>query len=169
MYSAPWGFEFTHQGQVVGFADLIARYDDVTKDNEAIAKVGVTFPRLAAPGGDLRVLDGSTGELFRFDDINGDGDHYFIQGTTTQTAEDDPGERIAAGQLPIGFNTLRLDPATGDMIATRIVGTAPQHITVLRIVDLNADGDVDDAGEQTVVFDAGAPPGTDIQGVLLKY
>jgi hypothetical protein len=171
VYSAPWGFEFTHSGDTAGFADLIARFDDATNDNDAIAVVGVTFPRLAAPGGDLRVLDGSTGELFRFDDLNSDGDHYFIMGagTATQSAEDDPGERIAAGQLPVGFNTLRLDPLTGDMIATRIVGTAPQHITVMRLVDLNSDGDVDDAGEQTVVFDAGAPPGTDIQGVLIKY
>ena len=55
------------------------------------------------------------------------------------------------------------------MITTRIVGTAPQHITVMRLKDLNMDGDVDDDGEQTVVFDAGAPPGTDIQGVLLNY
>jgi hypothetical protein len=39
----------------------------------------------------------------------------------------------------------------------------------MRLDDLNSDGDVDDAGEQTVVFDAGAPPGTNIQGVLLKY
>jgi hypothetical protein len=169
VYSGPWGFEFTSMGSVVGFADLIARYDDVTKDNDAIAKVGVTFPRLAAPGGDLRVLDGSTGELFRFVDLNSDGDHYFIMGTTSQTAEDDPGERIPAGQLPSGFNTLRLDPLTGDMITTRIVGTAPQHITVMRLTDLNSDGDVDDAGEQTVVYDAGAPPGSNIQGVLLKY
>jgi hypothetical protein len=169
VYSGPWGFEFMQMGNVVGSADLIARFDDVTNDNDAIAVVGVALPQLAAPAGDLRVLDGSTGELFRFVDLNSDGDHYFIQGTTIQTAEDDPGERIPAGQLPDGFNTLRLDPATGDMIATRIVGTAPQHITVMRLDDLNSDGDVDDAGEQTVVFDAGAPPGTDIRGVLLKY
>jgi hypothetical protein len=39
----------------------------------------------------------------------------------------------------------------------------------MRLTDLNSDGDVDDAGEQTVVYDAGAPPGSDIQGVLLKY
>lgn len=169
VYSGPWGFEFTEMGNVVGFADLIARYDDVTKNHDAIAKVGVTFPRLAAPGGDLRVLDGSTGELFRFVDLDSDGDHYFIQGTTVQTAEDDPGERIPAGQLPEGFNTLRLDLLTGDMISTRIVGIAPQHITVMRLADLNSDGDVDDAGEQTIVFDAGAPAGSDIQDVLLKY
>ena len=169
VYSGPWTFELTHQGSVVGFADLVARYDDVANDNDDFAKIGVTFPRLAAPGGDLRILDGSTGELFRFVDLNSDGDHYFIQGTTVQTAQDDPGERIPAGQLPDGFNTLRLDPLTGDMITTRIVGTAPQHITVMRLEDLNSDDDVDDVGEQTVVFDAGAPPGTDIQGVLLKY
>jgi hypothetical protein len=169
VYSGPWGFEFKRMGNVVGSADLIARFDDVANTNDAIAKVGVTFPRLAAPGGDLRVLDGSTGELFRFVDLNGDGDHYFVQGTTTQTAEDDPGERIPAGQLPSGFNTLRLDPLTGDMITTRIVGTAPQHITVMRLKDLNSDGDIDDAGEQTIVYDAGAPPGRDIHGVLLKH
>jgi hypothetical protein len=169
VYSGPWGFELTHQGSAVGFADLVARYDDVTKINDAIAVVGVTFPRLAAPGGDLRILDGSTGELFRFEDLDSDGDHFFIQGTTTQSAEDDPGERVPAGQLPDGFNTLRLDPLTGDLIATRIVGIAPQHITVMRLSDLNSDGDVDDAGEQTIVFDAGAPAGTDVQDVLLKY
>jgi hypothetical protein len=169
VYSGPWGFEFTSMGSVVGFADLIGRFDDMASTNVAIAKVGVTFPRLAAPGGDLRVLDGRTGELFRFVDVNMDGDHYFIMGTTTQTAEDDPGERLPAGQIPLGFNTLRLDPLTGDMITTRIVGTSPQHITVMRLTDLNSDDDVDDPGEQTVVFDAGAPPGTDIQGVLLKY
>ena len=39
----------------------------------------------------------------------------------------------------------------------------------MRLDDLNSDGDVDDPNEQTVVFDAGAPPGTDIQAVLLKY
>jgi hypothetical protein len=169
VYSGPWSFVLTSMGNEVGFIELIARFDDVTNDNDAIAKVGVAFPSLAAPGGDLRVLDGSTSELFRFVDLNLDGDHYFIMGTTNQTAEDDPGERLPAGQLPSGFNTLRLDPLTGDMITTRIVGTAPQHIMVMRLNDLNSDGDVDDAGEQTVVFDAGAPPGRNIQDVLLKY
>ena len=92
-----------------------------------------------------------------------------VMGQTIQTAVDDPGERIAAGQLPIGFNRLRLDFVTGDIIATRVVGTVPQRITVMRVADLNSDGDVDDPGEQAIVFDAGAPAGTDIQDVLLKY
>ena len=169
VYSAPWTFELTHLGNVVGIANLVARFDDGTNSNDAIAVVGVSRPQLAAPGGELWILDGDTGELFRFDDLNSDGDHYFIQGTTIQTAEDDPGERIPAGQLPSGFDTLHLDSQTGDMITTRVVGTAPQHITVMRLVDLNSDGDIDDAGEQTVVFDAGAPPGTDIVDVLLEY
>jgi hypothetical protein len=160
-------------GSPVGFLDLVARYDAGTGDNDPFAKVGVSFPSLAAPGGDLRILDGITGELFRFVDLPmglGDGDHFFIDtGAIPQTAEDDPGERLSAGQLPAGFNTLYLDPLTGDMITTRIVGTVPQHITVMRLTDLNMDGDVDDLNEQTIIFDAGAPTGTDIRGVLLKY
>jgi hypothetical protein len=39
----------------------------------------------------------------------------------------------------------------------------------MRVADLNSDGDVDDAGEQEIVFDAGAPPGTDAADALLKY
>jgi hypothetical protein len=129
---------------------------------------------LVAPGGDLWVLDGGTGALFRFEDLNGDGDHYFIltesvAGQIVQSAVDDPGERISAGQLPVGFNQLQLDSVTGDIIATRVVGTAPQRITVMRVADLNSDGDVDDEGEQEIVFDAGAPPGTDTADALLKY
>jgi hypothetical protein len=45
----------------------------------------------------------------------------------------------------------------------------PQRITVMRVADVNGDGDIDDAGEQVIVFDAGAPPGTDAADVLLKY
>ena len=58
---------------------------------------------------------------------------------------------------------------TGDIIATRVVGSVPQRITVMRVADLNRDGDVDDSEEQEIVFDAGAPPGTDTADVLLKY
>ena len=76
----PWGFELMQMGNQVGFASLVARCDNGTNDNDAFAKVGVSSRSLAAPGGDLRILDGSTGELFRFDDLNRDGDHYFIQG-----------------------------------------------------------------------------------------
>jgi hypothetical protein len=176
VYSGPWGVELLGQGNVVeGFADLVAHYIPGSPDtNEFIARTGVSIPRLVAPGGDLWILDGSSGELFRFDDLNSDGDHYEIHtttvmGQTIQTAVDDPGERISAGQLPLGFDELRLDFATGDIIATRVVGTVPQRITVMRVADLNSDGDVDDPGEQTIVFDAGAPAGTDIEDVLLKY
>jgi hypothetical protein len=168
VYSGPWSFDLA-QGQKIGFASLVARYDDTTGDNDSFVWPGFEFPQLAAPGGDLRILDRSTGELFRFSDLNSDGDHYEIVGVSVLNAQDDAGERIAAGLLPSGFNTLTLDPQTGDMITTRIVGKAPQRIIVMRLEDLNADGDVDDAGEQTVVFDAGAPPGTNIQGVRLKY
>jgi hypothetical protein len=168
VYSGPWSFDLS-QGQKVGFADLVARYDDASADNDAFIWAGFAFPQLAAPGGDLRILDRNSGELFRFEDENGDGDHFEIVGSSVLSAEDDPGERFAAGQLPSGFRTLTLDPSTGDMISTRIVGNAPQRITVLRAADLNGDGDVDDAGEQTVVFDAGAPPGTNIVDVSLDY
>jgi hypothetical protein len=176
VYSGSWGVELLGQGnQVEGFADLVARYlIGSPSTNEFIAVPGVSMPQLVAPDGDLWILDGSSGELFRFEDGNGDGDHYEIEtttvmGQTIQTAVDDPGERISAGQLPIGFNRLRLDFATGDIIATRVVGTVPQHVTVMRVADLNSDGDVDDPGEQAIVFDAGAPAGTDIQDALLKY
>ena len=175
-YSGSWGVELLSQtNEVEGFADLVARYvPGPPSSNEFIAKTGVSLPQLVAPGGDLWILDGSTGELFRFEDDNGDGDYYEIEttifmGETIQVAVDDPGERILAGQLPVGFNRLRLDFVTGDIIATRVVGTVPQHITVMRVADLNSDGDVDDPGEQLIVFDAGAPAGTDIQDVLLKY
>jgi hypothetical protein len=161
VYSGPWGVELLGQGnKVEGFAELVARYSSASpSSNEFIAKTGVSLPRLVAPDGDLWVLDGGTGELFRFEDLNGDGDHYFIlteavAGQIVQSAQDDPGERVSAGQLPV---------------ATRVVGTAPQRITVMRVADLNSDGDVDDAGEQEVVFDAGAPPGSDAADALLKY
>jgi hypothetical protein len=176
VYSGPWGLELLGQGnKVEGFAELVARYSSASPtSNEFIAKAGVSLARLVAPGGDLWILDGGTGELFRFEDLNADGDHYFIftesvAGQIVQSAVDDPGERISAGQLPVGFNQLQLDSATGDIIATRVVGTVPQRITVMRVADLNGDGDVNDAGEQTVVFDAGAPPGTDTADVLLKH
>jgi hypothetical protein len=176
VYSGPWGVELLGQGnKVQGFAELVARYSSGTPSfNEFIARVGVSLPRLIAPDGDLWILDGGTGELFRFEDLNGDGDHYYIlteavAGEIVQSALDDPGERISAGQLPAGFNQLQLDFATGDIIATRVVGTVPQRITVMRVADLNSDGDVDDAGEQVVVFDAGAPAGTDAADVLIKY
>ncbi|MBW2694185.1 MAG: Ig-like domain-containing protein, partial [Deltaproteobacteria bacterium] len=175
-YSGSWGVELLGQGnKVQGFAELVARYSSASPtSNEFIAKTGVSLPRLVAPDGDLWVLDGGTGALFRFEDVNGDGDHYFIltesvAGQIVQSAVDDPGERISAGQLPVGFNQLQLDSVTGDIIATRVVGTAPQRITVMRVADLNSDGDVDDAGEQEIVFDAGAPPGTDAADALLKY
>jgi len=175
-YSGPWGVELLGQGnKVEGFADLVARYaPGPPVSNEFIARTGASLPQLVAPGGDLWILDGSSGELFRFVDSNDDGDYYEIEttmvmGEMIQTAVDDPGERISAGQLPIGFNRLRLDFVTGDIIATRVVGTVPQHITVMRVADLNSDGDVDDPGEQAIVFDAGAPAGTDILDVLLKY
>jgi len=175
-YSGPWGVELLGQGnKVQGFAELVARYSSASPaSNEFIAMTGVSLPRLVAPDGDLWVLDGGTGALFRFEDLNGDGDHYFIltesvAGNIVQSAVDDPGERISAGQLPVGFNQLQLDFGTGDIIATRVVGTAPQRITVMRVADLNSDGDVDDAGEQEIVFDAGAPPGTDAADALLKY
>jgi hypothetical protein len=168
VFSGPWSFDLKP-----GFADLVARYDDATGKNDSLVSPGFGVPGLAAPGGDLRVLDPETGELFRFVDVNGDGEHFEIVGLT---AQDDPGERFDAGTLPdedlflpSGFDTLNLDPMTGDMITTRIVGNVPQRIIVLRLDDLNADGDVDDAGEQVVVFDAGAPPGTNIRGVRLKY
>jgi hypothetical protein len=160
VYSGPWSFDLKP-----GFVSLVARYDDATGDNDSLVWPGFVLPRLAAPGGDLRILDPATGELFRFVDSDGDGDHFEIVGLT---AEDDVGERIAAGQLPSGFTTLTLDSSTGDMITTRIVGNVPQRIIVMRLEDLNADGNID-AGEQTVIFDAGAPPGTDIQSVRLKY
>jgi hypothetical protein len=174
VYSAPWTFEYTQGGNVVGSAALVARFDDAGNDNDPIARVGVLSPQLAAPGGNLRILDGATGAMFRFVDLNGDGNHYFVQtttvnGNTVKNAVDDPGERLPAGQLPSGFATLRVDSATGDMITTRIVGTVPQHIGVMRLRDLNSDGDVNDSGEQTLVFDAGAPPGTNIVDVTLKY
>ena len=171
VYSGPWSFDLS-KGQTVGFADLIARFDDAANSNDSFVWAGFSFPRLAAPGGDLRILDTATGELFRFVDDNDDGDHFEIVGTSVLSAQDDPGERIAAGQLPSGFRTLTLDPSdpsTGDMITTRIVGNVPQRITVMRLRDMNGDGNVDDEGEQTVIFDAGAPPGRDIRGVLLKY
>jgi hypothetical protein len=168
VYSGIWSFDLS-QGQTTGTAVLVARYDDATGENDAFVWPGFDLPQLAAPGGDLRILDRSTGELFRFDDLDGDGDHYEIVGSTVLSAQDDADERIAAGQLTSGFDTLTLDLATGDMITTRIVGNAPQRIIVMRLEDLNADGYIDDAGEKTVVFDAGAPPGTDIQGVRLKY
>jgi hypothetical protein len=174
VYSAPWTFEYTQGGNVVGSAALVARFDDAGNDNDPIARVGVLSPQLAAPGGNLRILDGATGAMFRFVDLNGDGNHYFVQtttvnGNTVKNAVDDPGERLPAGQLPSGFATLRVDSATGDMITTRIVGTVPQHIGVMRLRDLNSDGDVNDSGEQTLVFDAGAPPGTNIVDVTLRY
>ena len=176
VYSAPWLFELTQGGDVVGTADLVARFDDTGggSENDPVARVGFLSPQLAAPGGSLRMLDRATGQLFRFVDLNDDGDHYFIEtatvnGNTVKYAVDDAGERLPAGQLPGGFDTLRVDSATGDMITTRIVGTAPQHISVMRLRDLNSDGDVDDSGEQTLVFDAGAPPGTNIVDVTLKY
>jgi hypothetical protein len=168
VYSGPWSFDLG-QGQTVGFAELIARFDDVANSNDSFVWPDFSFPRMAAPGGDLRILDATTGELFRFEDTNLDGDHFEIVGTTLLTAQDDPNERFAAGQLPSGFVTLSLDHQTGDMITTRIVGIAPQRIMVMRLTDLNADGDVDDGGEQTVVFDAGAPPGTDIRAVVLRH
>lgn len=176
VYSGPWGAELLGQGnKVEGFAEFVARYvPGEPVFNEFIARIGVSLPRLVAPGGDLWILDGGSGELFRFEDLNGDGDYYEIEttsvmGETLQTAVDDPGERILAGQLPIGFNRLRLDFVTGDIIATRVVGSVPQRITVMRVADLNSDGDVDDPGEQEIVFDAGAPAGTDTADVLLKY
>jgi len=112
--------------------------------------------------------------LFRFEDLNSDGDHYRIEttsvgGQTIQTAVDDPGERVLAGHLPAGFDQLQLDLVTGEILATRIVGSVPQRITVLRVADLTGDGDVDDAGEQRIVFDAGAPEGTDTVSALSKY
>jgi len=168
--------ELLGQGnKVQGFAELVARYSSVSPtSNKFIAKVGVSLPRLIAPGGDLWILDGGTGALSRFEDLNGDGDHYFIltesvAGKIVQSAQDDPGERISAGQLPIGFNQLQLDTVTGDIIATRVVGTAPQRITVMRVADLNGDGDVNDSGEQVIIFDAGAPSGTDAADALIKY
>jgi hypothetical protein len=175
VFSGPWSFDLT-QGQTAGFAELIARYDDGSNSNESFVWAGFAFPRLAAPAGDLRILNTSTGELFRFEDTNMDGDHFEIVGVSVQTAQDDPGERFAAGTLPdpvlllpSGFDTLNLDQMTGDMITTRIAGIPPRRIIVMRLDDLNADGDVDDAGEQTVIFDAGAPPGLDIGEVVLKY
>lgn len=173
VYSAPWLFELTAQGNVVGIADLVARFGPGSS-NDPVARVGFFSPQLAAPGGSPRMLNPVTGEMFRFVDLNGDGNHYFIQtttvnGNTVKNAVDDPGERLPAGQLPAGFDTLRVDSATGDMITTRIVGTAPQHISVMKLRDLNSDGDVNDSGEQTLVFDAGAPPGTNIVDVALKY
>ncbi len=176
VFSGPWGVELLGQGnKVQGFAELVARYSGGSPvSNKFIAKIGVSLPRLIAPGGDLWILDGSTGELWRFEDLNSDGDHYFIltesvAGKIVQSAVDDPGERISAGQLPVGFNQLQLDTVTGDIIATRVVGTAPQRITVMRVADVNGDGDVDDAGEQVIVFDAGAPAGTDAADALMKY
>jgi hypothetical protein len=180
VYSATWSYALKQGNTTIGFADLVAKFSG-GNNNDSFAKVGVSFPQLAAPeclragcppGGDLHILDGQTGELFRFEDLNEDGDHFFIDDFTipgSESAEDDPGERFPAGQLPAGFNTLRLDTLTGDMISTRVVGNKPQRIQVMRINDLNRDGDVDDAGEQVIVFDAGAPPTTDIQDTLLKY
>lgn len=176
VYSGPWGVELLGQGnQVQGFAELVSRYAvGSPATNKFIARMGVSLPRLVAPDGDLWILDGGSGALFRFEDLNSDGDHYRIEttsvgGETIQTAVDDPGERISAGQLPVGFNQLQLDSVTGDIIASRVVGSVPQRITVMRVADLNSDGDVNDAGEQVIVFDAGAPPGTDTVDVLLKY
>ncbi len=175
VYSGPWGVELLGQGnRVEGFADLVARYDASAQSNQFVARMGVSQPRLAAPGGDLWILDGGTGQLFRFEDLNRDGDYYEIKTTSSgeeavKNAVDDPGERILAGQLPSGFDELHLNPTTGNVIAVRIVGTVPQHISVMILEDLNGDGDVDDAGEQAVVFDAGAPPGTDAADVLMKY
>jgi hypothetical protein len=176
VFSGPWGVELLGKGnKPEGFAEFVARYTAGSPvSNEFIARTGVSRPRLVAPGGDLWILNGGTGELFRFEDLNGDGDHYRIEttsvaGQTVQTAVDDPGERISAGQLPVGFDQLQLDLVTGDVIATRVVGSVPERITVMRVADLNSDGDVDDPGEQRIVFDAGAPPGTDTVGALLKY
>jgi len=175
VFSGPWGEELLGKGnKLEGYAELVARYTASPSSNRFFARTGVTRPRLVAPGGDLWILDASTGELFRFEDLNGDGDHYQIETTTvggesTQTAVDDPGERILLGQLPLGFDQLQLDLVTGDVIATRVVGSAPQRITVMRVADRNGDGDINDSGEQTVVFDAGAPDGTDAVEALLRY
>jgi len=172
-YSGPWGVELLGQGnEVQGFADLVARYvPGPPSSNVFMAVSGVSQPQIVAPHGELWILDVATGELFRFDDLNSDGNYYEIEttvimGQTIQTALDDPGERILAGQLPLGFSRLRIDFATQDIIATRVVGTAPQRITMMRVADLNSDGDVDDPGEQTIVFDAGAPAASDIRDVL---
>jgi hypothetical protein len=167
VFSGPWSFDLT-QGQTVGFADLIARFDDGTNANDSFVWAGFSFPRLAAPGGDLRILDIGTGKLFRFEDTNLDGDHFEIVGSSVKTAQDDPGERFPAGSLPSGFDTLNLDHMTGDVITTRIVGIPPQRIMVMRLVDVNANG-VYEKSEQTVVFDAGAPAGLDVGAVVLKY
>jgi hypothetical protein len=175
VYSGPWGVELLGQGSsVVGFADLVAAYDSTSSMNTFLARMGVSQPRLVAPDGDLWILDGGTGQLFRFEDIDGDGDHYEIEsstsgGVTTKWAVDDPGERILAGQLPIGFDQLHLNPSTGKVMAMRVVGSVPQRITMMLVDDLNGDGDVNDAGEQAVVFDAGAPTGTDIAEIVVKY
>jgi hypothetical protein len=176
VFSGPWGAELLGKGnKVEGYGEFVARYAaGLPASNEFVARTGVSRPRLVAPGGDLWILDGDTGELFRFEDVDGDGDYYRIEttsvaGQTFQTAVDDPGERISAGRLPSGFDQLQLDLITGDVIATRVVGSVPQRITLMRVADLNGDGDVDDAGEQRVVFDAGAPAGTDTVGALSKY
>jgi hypothetical protein len=176
VYSGPWGMELIGgSNEVQGFAEFVARYTlGPPISNEFVARSGVSQARLAAPGGKLWILDGGTGQLFRFEDLNSDGNHYAIEtttsmGKTTKRAVDDPGERILAGQLPSGFNRLHLNPITGSVIATRIVGTVPQHVSVMMLKDLNSDGDVNDTGEQVVVFDAGAPSGTDVADILLKY
>jgi hypothetical protein len=164
VYSGPWSFDLS-KGQSFGSANLVARFQE-PRTNEAFVWPGFSFPRLAAPNGDLHILDPATGDLFRFVDVDGDGDHFDI---IDLTAQDDPDERVSVGQLDPGFVTLTLDPMTQDMIATRIVGNVPQRITVMAIRNLNGDGDLEDAGEKTILFDAGAPAGTDIRAVKLKY
>jgi hypothetical protein len=180
VYTGPWDYEYSQGPTVIGTASLVGLYDAAQSGQQqhvpvAVATWGTAADSMVAPGGVLHAIDGPSGVVYRFVDLDGDGDHFFLQdsvdefGNPVREALDDPGEREVFANLPLALaGTLRADLTTGALFAARVTGVDPKRVRVLKLVDLNGDGDADDAGEQVVVFDAAAPAGTSIGGVDLK-
>ncbi len=177
VYTGPWDYEYSQGPTVIGTASLVGLYDAAQSAQlqhvpVAVATWGTAADSMVAPGGLLHAIDGPSGVVYRFVDLDGDGDHFFLQdsvdefGNPVREALDDPGEREVFANLPLA-DTLRADLTTGALFAVRVTGVDPKWVRVLKLVDLNGDGDADDAGEQVVVFDAAAPAGTSIGGVDL--
>lgn len=122
-------------GEVTVFFDITSPLTDPVTDPEAIA---------AAPDGSIIVGDTATGRIVRLRDLDGDGTAL---GAGEATVIYDAG-----GSVPLtDLDSLQVDAAG------RIYAIDEDNGTVIRLEDLNGDGDALDPAELLLFYDGTAP------------
>ncbi len=131
-------------GAYSGAAEVTWHYDYPSGPGSSL--FGPNLELICAPDGALFVADLETARIYRTRDANGDGD------------VNDAGEitlffnGLSAPQYPASVQRLAIDNAGALWFATADHPAFGGLDRIIRLIDLNADGDSSDAGEYTVVW-----------------